>query len=149
MRITALYVAVVLMLAGVLMKHWGTAGFSASERIEVGTRGFTEYSSYDSTSDDLHELNGMGMPLEGKGTFALIAGVAAAISCAVASQLIRRERSLAVRAGLCVPLAISLVATAVFASALPKYLDIGWSVYACVAAALLGIVAILPRRVAV
>jgi hypothetical protein len=149
MRINALYVAIVLLLAGTVPRWWAHADVG-SHRIEVGLRGFVEMSGSSLHEDRLAELNGMGRAFEQRGFVCFVLGIAAAVACAIASELERRNRlAIVPSVALAVPIGASAVMTCVFAADLAnlKYLDLGRSVWLCLAGALVGAAALIaPRR---
>lgn len=155
MRIVALYIAIVVMAAGLLPRNWAHADFrtdsydrAGEARIEVGLRDFTEQHTYETITEPLSELNDAGAGFQGEGTAALVAGIAAAIACAVASEVMRRRVLRGWRVALVAPQAVSLVATLVFANRLAGfgYLSLGWSPLLCVLGVVLATSAMLVHR---
>ncbi|NVB78508.1 MAG: hypothetical protein HOV81_08960 [Kofleriaceae bacterium] len=149
MRINALYVAIVLVLAGTIPRWWAHADVG-SHRIEVGLRSFIEYGGYSAREEPLRELNGKGQGFEQLGLACFLLGIASAIACAIASELVRRRQlGLRTRVALVAPLGGFAVVACAFAVQLSslRYLDLGRSLWLGLAGSLLGAAALfVPPR---
>jgi hypothetical protein len=159
-RINALYLAIILMIAALLPRWWAKADLSGSdyrggsfvsvtEGVEIGVLNGYEFHNSESRVTQLHDFDGIDAAGEDEGLMCLVAGIASILTFVIASIQLERSRwSRQTQIMHAIPIAVSLIATCTFAHRLAGvgYMHLSWSVFFALASVGLGGAAILVPR---